>query len=516
MNKNNLPKDVLELLGTKEQNPNFKSYNGKYYVLSKEDSNMYIFDKNHNLINQTPSLRGKTKGDFVNKADVNSPLPGEYATTRGGAGSFSVINRFEAGKYGTPFYKIKYNDKEGDSENLGVHGIYKPEFASRKAILDNPNIKQKCGSWGCINVDSKWLLQNSPAIGDSIFITKEPQDIKKMSNTTVTTSTKTKTSQPPKTSAVQQASSNKTGTVKKETQEKKQWINQDFKFLPNTEKISERYTSIGKYNPNSIITPPIKWEVGNPVQGQTKKSTPKSYYNNKGKSTEEVKTLQQRLGVDADGKWGEKTQAAYESMVEKLKLQSLQDNIENRKIVSRPAFIPNNSKVELAKKFKEGGKNWIQKAVNPKHKGYCTPMTKPTCTPRRKAFAMTMKKHHGFHKEEGGTLTATKDSTQYFSDKLKENIANHFKAKTKSEKEDAAKKATQSKNSLIRQGNKGKPGFDKNGFPVKKQNGGEMPKGGDQAAVYKKGDKVKQMGGQIYGTAKNGTKIDASKWKKSK
>ena len=46
--------------------------------------------------------------------------------------------------------------------------------------------------------------------------------------------------------------------------------------------------------------------------------------------------------------------------------------------------------------FKEGG--WIKKAVNPAHKGYCTPMTKATCTPKRKAFAMTMKKHHGFHK----------------------------------------------------------------------------------------------------------------------
>ena len=44
---------------------------------------------------------------------------------------------------------------------------------------------------------------------------------------------------------------------------------------------------------------------------------------------------------------------------------------------------------------KEGGKadkNWIQKAVNPKHKGYCTPMTKKTCTPRRKALARTFKK----------------------------------------------------------------------------------------------------------------------------
>ena len=36
-------------------------------------------------------------------------------------------------------------------------------------------------------------------------------------------------------------------------------------------------------------------------------------------------------------------------------------------------------------------KNWIQKAVNPKHKSYCTPMSKPTCTPKRKALARTFK-----------------------------------------------------------------------------------------------------------------------------
>lgn len=45
--------------------------------------------------------------------------------------------------------------------------------------------------------------------------------------------------------------------------------------------------------------------------------------------------------------------------------------------------------------LKKGG--WIRKAVNPAHKGFCSPVTKSTCTPRRKAFAMTMKKHHGFH-----------------------------------------------------------------------------------------------------------------------
>lgn len=43
-----------------------------------------------------------------------------------------------------------------------------------------------------------------------------------------------------------------------------------------------------------------------------------------------------------------------------------------------------------AKIAKDG--KWIQKAINPKHKGYCTPMTKKTCTPRRKALAVTLKK----------------------------------------------------------------------------------------------------------------------------
>ncbi len=37
-------------------------------------------------------------------------------------------------------------------------------------------------------------------------------------------------------------------------------------------------------------------------------------------------------------------------------------------------------------------KKWIQKAVNKKHAGYCTPMSKKTCTPRRKALARRFKK----------------------------------------------------------------------------------------------------------------------------
>jgi hypothetical protein len=53
--------------------------------------------------------------------------------------------------------------------------------------------------------------------------------------------------------------------------------------------------------------------------------------------------------------------------------------------------LKNEQTPEKKKGGSTGDKKWIQKAINPKHKGYCTPMTKPTCTPKRKALAKTLK-----------------------------------------------------------------------------------------------------------------------------
>ena len=61
----------------------------------------------------------------------------------------------------------------------------------------------------------------------------------------------------------------------------------------------------------------------------------------------------------------------------------------NNKITWRYEKMETYRTLEDAKKKKS--KNWIQKAVNPKHEGYCTPMTKATCTPKRKALARTFK-----------------------------------------------------------------------------------------------------------------------------
>jgi len=58
----------------------------------------------------------------------------------------------------------------------------------------------------------------------------------------------------------------------------------------------------------------------------------------------------------------------------------------------------------------EEKKKWIQKAIKKSHKGYCTPMTKSTCTPRRKALAKRFK---------SGDLSETHEKTPDFPDKEK-------------------------------------------------------------------------------------------------
>ena len=51
----------------------------------------------------------------------------------------------------------------------------------------------------------------------------------------------------------------------------------------------------------------------------------------------------------------------------------------------------------------EEDKDWIGKAVDPDHKGDCTPMTKSTCTPPRKALAKRFKKAAKKKEKKGGT-----------------------------------------------------------------------------------------------------------------
>ena len=100
------------------------------------------------------------------------------------------------------------------------------------------------------------------------------------------------------------------------------------------------------------------------------------------------------------GKFGKKTIAAMKK--HDFPAGGPHQSLEGKKAALRHASIRahehkhgRDSKAEGGRiGLKKGGsdKKWIQKAVNPKHKGYCTPMTKKTCPPARKALARTFKK----------------------------------------------------------------------------------------------------------------------------
>ena len=70
--------------------------------------------------------------------------------------------------------------------------------------------------------------------------------------------------------------------------------------------------------------------------------------------------------------------------------------------------------------------NWIQKAVDPAHKGYCTPMTKDTCTPRRKALAKRFKAGIEDEGVDEGVEYPTPEEYRSKVEKLKQTIDNLF------------------------------------------------------------------------------------------
>ena len=72
-------------------------------------------------------------------------------------------------------------------------------------------------------------------------------------------------------------------------------------------------------------------------------------------------------------------------------LMNSADSVRSNTLTPREREIMKSQEMKKSGKVKAKDGKWIQKAVNPKHKGYCTPMTKATCTPKRKALAKTFK-----------------------------------------------------------------------------------------------------------------------------
>ena len=87
------------------------------------------------------------------------------------------------------------------------------------------------------------------------------------------------------------------------------------------------------------------------------------------------------------------------------------DNVGEAGLTSEADSTPMPKLSELVKTNED---KWIKKAVDPNHTGYCTPMTKSTCTPRRKALAQRFKKglENENHKVQTRSYTTANDLAQ--------------------------------------------------------------------------------------------------------
>ena len=170
-----MPNDVEIMLSENKKNPKWKDYKGNYFIFSKEDSNFYVLNNKHQIIDSVIAGRGKDKGDYPNtaKAELSKEQQVGKRTTPAGryAIKSTVATKKDIKDYDTPFYEFEGNEKEG---YLGFHGIYKDELEVRTKILNNKYIKDKLVSWGCINIPKEFLAKQNISVGDSLFITKEP------------------------------------------------------------------------------------------------------------------------------------------------------------------------------------------------------------------------------------------------------------------------------------------------------------------------------------------------------
>lgn len=174
-----MPKDAQEIVKQKASNPDYGTkYKGNYFIYSKENSTFYILDSNHHLLDYSIAGRGQTPGDFQNTVDIRKSKYNGKATTP--AGSYAIgqwsHTPEDTRDYDSRFYPFSYN--KNNKGVLGLHGTYKGE-PSRQIIMNDPAIKQKLMSYGCINIPPEFInkhsYNNDIVPGDSLFITKEPK-----------------------------------------------------------------------------------------------------------------------------------------------------------------------------------------------------------------------------------------------------------------------------------------------------------------------------------------------------
>ncbi len=118
-------------------------------ILDKKSTKLFVLDKNFNLIDSIPVGIGTDPGEEKN---TSISFKQGIRTTPAGAYMMSGFNTPEDEKsYGENSFQLWGISILGDTIELGLHPIYKPEFEQRRLAIESPDPSDNRVSDGCIN-----------------------------------------------------------------------------------------------------------------------------------------------------------------------------------------------------------------------------------------------------------------------------------------------------------------------------------------------------------------------------
>lgn len=163
---------------------NKHNYNGRYYgIVDKQTCQLKIYRKNGKLVKTYTVGIGRKVGDapsayFRDKKKSYAKAQQKAYTTAGEFTMDEITKTSEEyiGSDGKPKIIYLKGDNRGErSGQLAIHMIYKPEFESRNAAIESPDLKDNRMSYGCINLKEEEYdeMHKKLGEGDKIYVLPE-------------------------------------------------------------------------------------------------------------------------------------------------------------------------------------------------------------------------------------------------------------------------------------------------------------------------------------------------------
>ena len=166
---------------------NKTNYQGEYYgIVDKKSCQLKIYDKKGNVVKTFIVGVGKSIGDGLGKYyqdhfEKNSDAwkaESNRFTTAGEYTLDEVKKTADAytGKDGKPkIMQLKGDSRGIRSGQIGLHMLYKPQYAKREAAINSPGLADNRMSYGCVNLkEEEWdEMHKYLGEGDKLYVLPE-------------------------------------------------------------------------------------------------------------------------------------------------------------------------------------------------------------------------------------------------------------------------------------------------------------------------------------------------------